>query len=55
MKRKRHGAEEIIKKLRAAEAMLAADKTFGQLCQALWISEQTGSYYTLWNRLLYWM
>ena len=46
MKRKRHSAEEIIKKLREADAMMAADKTMGQVCQALGVSEQTGSHYT---------
>ena len=41
MKRKRHDAEQIIKKLREADAMMAADKTIGQVCQALEVSEQT--------------
>lgn len=41
MKRKRHRAEQIIKKLREAEAMLASGKTIGQVCQALEVSEQT--------------
>ena len=41
MKRKRHGPEQIIKKLREADAMLAAGKTIGQACQAMEISEQT--------------
>jgi len=41
MKRKRHSPEQIIKKLRDADAMLAAGKTIGQACQALEISEQT--------------
>jgi hypothetical protein len=31
MKRKRHGPEQIIKKLREADAMMAADKTIGQV------------------------
>jgi putative transposase len=38
---KRHTPEQIIKKLREADLMLAAGKTIGQLCQTLEISEQT--------------
>ena len=34
MKRKRHGPEQIIKKLREADAMMAADKTIGQVVQS---------------------
>ena len=41
MKGKKHRPEQIIKKLREADAMLSADKTIGQACQALEISEQT--------------
>ena len=41
MKRKRHTPEQIIRKLREAEAMLSAEKTIGQVCQALEVSEQT--------------
>ena len=41
MRRKRHSPEQIIRKLREAEAMLAAEKTIGQVCQALEVSEQT--------------
>lgn len=41
MKGKKHRPEQIIKKLREAEAMLAMDKTIGQVVQALEISEQT--------------
>ncbi len=41
MKGKKHKPEQIIRKLREAEAMLSADKTIGQVCQALEISEQT--------------
>jgi transposase-like protein len=41
MKRKRHSPEQIIKKLREADAMMAADKTIGQVVQSLEISEQT--------------
>jgi transposase-like protein len=41
MKGKKHKPEQIIKKLREADAMLAAEKSIGQICQALEISEQT--------------
>ena len=41
MKRKRHGPEQIIKKLRDADAMLASGKRIGQVCQTLEVSEQT--------------
>ena len=41
MKRKRHSPEQVIQKLRDADAMLAAGKSMGQVCQALEISEQT--------------
>ena len=41
MKRKRHTPEQIIKKLREADTMLAAGKTIGQIAQALGVSEQT--------------
>lgn len=41
MKGKKHKPEQIIRKLREADAMLSADKTMGQVCQALEISEQT--------------
>ncbi len=41
MKRKKHSPEQIIRKLREADAMLAAGKTIGQACQALEVSEQT--------------
>jgi transposase-like protein len=40
-KRKRHGAEQIIRKLRDADAMLAAEKPLGEVCQALEVSEAT--------------
>ena len=40
-KGKRHSPEQIIRKLRQADAMLADGKTIGQVCQALEISEQT--------------
>ena len=41
MKRKRHHPEQIVKKLRDADAILASGKTIGQVCQALEVSEQT--------------
>jgi transposase-like protein len=41
MKGKKHKPEQIIAKLREADAMLAGGKTSGQVCQALEISEQT--------------
>ena len=41
MKRKRHSPEQIIRKLREADAMLAGEKTVGQVCQSLEVSEQT--------------
>jgi transposase-like protein len=41
MKGKKHKPEQIIKKLREADAMVAAGKTVGQVCQALEVSEQT--------------
>ena len=40
-KRKRHGAEEGVKKLRDADAMLAAGKDLAAVLQALEISEAT--------------
>ena len=41
MKGKKHSPEQIIKKLREADAMIAGGKTIGQVAQALEISEQT--------------
>lgn len=41
MKRKRHSPEQVIQKLRDADAMLASGKTMGQVCQALEVSEST--------------
>ena len=41
MKGKKHKPEQIIRKLREADTMLSADKTIGQVCQALEVSEQT--------------
>ena len=39
-KGKEHKPEQIIRKLREADAMLAANKSIGQVTQALGISEQ---------------
>lgn len=41
MKRTRHGPEQIIAKLREADAMLTAGASIGQVCQRLEVSEQT--------------
>ena len=41
MKGKRHRPEQIIKKPREADGMIAAGKSMGQVCQALEISDQT--------------
>ena len=43
MKRKRHTPEQIIAKLREAEAMLGAGESVGQVVQRLGVSEQTFS------------
>ena len=40
-KRKRHGAEEVVKKLRDADAMLASGKDLAAVLQALEVSEAT--------------
>ena len=40
-KTKRHSAEQIIRKLREAETMLAAGKSVGDVIQTLGVSEQT--------------
>ena len=40
-RRKRHTPEQIIKKLREADTMLAAGQTLGQVIQSLETSEQT--------------
>ena len=40
-KRKRHSPEQIVKKLRDADAMLAASKSIGEVLQALEVSEGT--------------
>ena len=41
MKRKKHGPDEIVRKLREAEALEASGQTVGQVCQKLEISEGT--------------
>lgn len=41
MKRKRHNPEQIVARLREAEAMMNSGSTIGQVCQRLAISEQT--------------
>jgi transposase-like protein len=41
MKGKRHSPEQIIAKLREADALLATGATIGQVCQKLAVSEQT--------------
>lgn len=41
MKRKRHSPEQIIAKLREADAVLATGATIAQVCQKLAVSEQT--------------
>jgi hypothetical protein len=38
---KRHGAEQIVRKLRDAEALQNSGKTIGEACQVLEVSEQT--------------
>lgn len=40
-KRKRHTAEQVVKKLRDADAMLAAGKSMGEVLQSLEVSEAT--------------
>ena len=41
MGRQRHGAEQIIAKLREAEVELARGKTAGEVCRKLGVTEQT--------------
>ncbi len=38
---KRHTPEQIIRKLREADGMIALGKTIGQVCQSLEVSEAT--------------
>ena len=47
MGRKRHGAEQIIAKLREAEVELARGKTAGEVCRKLGVTEQTYDIYGL--------
>ena len=47
MKRKIHTAEQIVKKLRQADALIASGGTLGQVCKQLGISDAT--YYN-WRR-----
>ena len=41
MPRRRHTPEQIIRKLREAEAELAGGRTVGEICRKLEVSEQT--------------
>lgn len=41
MKRKHHSTEEIIRKLREADALIAAGEKHAVICQKLEVSEQT--------------
>lgn len=41
MKRTLHKPEQIIRKLRDADGMLAAGRTIGEVCQSLGVSEAT--------------
>lgn len=41
MKRTRHSPEQIIAKLREADALLGGGVTIGQVCQKLGVAEQT--------------
>ena len=41
MKRKRHTTDEVVRKLREAEALEGQGQTIAQVCQKLGISEQT--------------
>lgn len=41
MKRKRHNPEQVVAKLREADAMLTAGASLAQVCQRLEISEAT--------------
>lgn len=40
-RRRRHSPEQIVRKLRDADAMLGAGKSMGEVCQALEVSEPT--------------
>jgi putative transposase len=41
MRRKRHTPEQIVRKLREAEAQLLSGKTIDEVCKALEVSQQT--------------
>jgi transposase-like protein len=41
MKKKRHSSEQIIRKLREAEAMMSSGRGLAEVCQQLAVSEQT--------------
>jgi transposase-like protein len=41
MKKKRHTPEQVIRKLRDADAELSAGKAIGEVCQKLGVCEQT--------------
>jgi putative transposase len=45
-RRKRHGPEQIVRKLRDADAMLNAGKDVAEVLQALEVSDETRSQYT---------
>jgi len=47
MKRRRHIPEQVIRKLREADRMLAGGKTIGEVCRQLEVSEAT---YHRWQR-----
>ena len=47
-RRKRRTPEQIIRKLREADGMLAAGQTIGQVCQSLEVSEAT--FHRWWNQ-----
>ena len=49
MKRRRHTPEQVIRKLREADRMLAEGKTIGEVCRQLEVSEAT---YHRWQRQL---
>jgi transposase-like protein len=40
-RRKRHNVQQVIAKLREADAMIAGGSSIGQVCQKLEVSEQT--------------
>jgi len=47
MKRRRHTPEQVIRKLREADRMLAEGKTIGEVCRQLEVSQAT---YYRWQR-----